>query len=315
MTAAASTGRPDVSVVIPTRNRRDRLSLTLRSALAQQDVSLEIVVVDDGSTDDTSDVASRAGDARVRVLRNESALGESGARNRGVAEAKGGCVAFLDDDDLWAPEKLSAQLQAMRETGRLWAYTGDVVVDDRLRILHGAPPPCPEDVMMSLPRHNSVPAGASNVIVSAVALAEAGPFDPKLRRTADWDMWLRLARLGPPAWIRRPLVANCLHARNMSRDMAVMFLELEVISRRYGIAVDRARHYRWAAWNARLDGRRWQALRCYAGAIAAGDVRSMGRAAVALARPVPSPARAPDDAWIDEARAWIETLAPVEVSA
>ena len=112
--------------------------------------------------------------------------------------------------------------------------------------------------MASLRYHNSVPSGASNVIVSSKLLSRVGPFDPGLKRTADWDMWLRLAREGPPAWVRRPLVANCIHSANMSRDMTVMFQELEVLARRHGIPVDRARHYRWAAWGALGEGRRWE---------------------------------------------------------
>ena len=136
--------------------------------------------------------------------------------------------------------------------------------------------------MESLQRHNSVPASASNVIASSKLLSRVGPFDAGLRRTADWDMWLRLARIGPPAWVCAPLVAICIHPGNMSRDMPVMFRELEVLARRYGIPVDRARHYRWAAWAALLDGHRREALRYYARAVGAGDLRSVGRAAVAL---------------------------------
>jgi len=316
MSAAAPTDCPDVSVIIPTRDRRGRLAIALRSALAQRDVAVEILVVDDGSQDGTTAMVEGLGEGRIRVLRNETPLGESGARNRGIAAARGAWVAFLDDDDLWAPDKLRLQLSAMSGAAREWAYAGEVTVDDDLRVVDGAPPPSPEAVLSSLVRHNSVPAGASNVIVGASLLSRAGRFDPGLRRTADWDMWLRLARDGPPACVPRPLVAIRTHPGNVSRDMQSMFLELDIMARRHKVPVDRARHYRWAAWNARLDGRRWQALRCYAGAIAAGDVRSMGRAAVALARRFPSPARAPDDAWTDEARAWIETLAPpVEVSA
>ena len=123
-----------------------------------------------------------------------------------------------------------------------------------------------------------MPAGASNVIVSSRLLAEVGPFDGGLRRTADWDMWLRLARHGPPAWVRSPLVANCIHGTNMFKDMTILFQELDVLARRHQIPVDRARHYRWAAWHALVDGQRWKALRYYGGAIRQGDLRSIGRA-------------------------------------
>jgi glycosyltransferase involved in cell wall biosynthesis len=304
------TEKPLVSVVIPTHDRCRRLLLALRSVLCQRDVNLEVVVVDDGSRDDTHKMVTHLGEPRVRLVRNESPQGESAARNRGLAEARGVWIAFLDDDDLWAPHKLGRQLQAVLETRREWAYAGDVAVDGQLRILYGAPPPPPEEVMKSLRRHNSVPGGASNVIASSELLARVGPFDPGLKRTADWDMWLRLARAGPPAWVRHPLVAICIHPGNMSRDMSVMFRELDVLARRYGIPVDRARHYRWAAWVAQLEGQRREALRYYSGAVAAGDLRSVGRAAVALVRPIYArTGTRKGDAWTNEARSWLDELA------
>jgi len=286
--------------------------MTLRSVLAQRAVALEVVVVDDGSQDDTYEMVTHLGDPRVRLIHNESPRGESGARNRGLSETRGVWVAFLDDDDLWAPDKLSRQLQALLETGREWAYTGDIVVDGELRIVYGAPPPPPEELMASLRHHNSVPSGASNVVVSSKLLSRVGPFDPGLKRTADWDMWLRLAQDGPPAWVRSPLVANCVHSANMSRDMRVLFQELDLLARRYGIPVDRARHYRWAAWTALVDGQRWEALRYYAAAIAAGDLRSLGRVAVALVRPTWARIGIgidEGDAWTTEARTWVDELA------
>jgi glycosyltransferase involved in cell wall biosynthesis len=300
---------PTVSVVIPTRNRCKRLLRTLQSALSQRAVDFEIVVVDDGSQDDTYETVTRLDEPRVRVVRHESPKGESGARNRGIVDARGDWIAFLDDDDFWAPDKLSCQLEVVLDMRREWAYTGDVVVDSELRILHGAPPLPPEGVMASLGRHNSVPAGASNVMVSSQLLTRVGPFDPGLKRTADWDMWLRLAGAGPPAWVCRPLVANCIHSQNMSRDMSVMFGELNVLARRHRIAIDRAKHYRWAAWGALLDGHQWEALRYYGQAVAVGDFRSVGRAAVALVRPTHAlVAEGQTDAWTREARTWLDEL-------
>src|SRR4029450_5934077 len=126
--------------------------------------------------------------------------------------------------------KPDRQCVSLRDAGREWAYTGDIVVDGELRILSGGPPPSPEELIESLRRYNSVPAGASNVIVSSRLLSQVGPFDPGLRRTADWDMWLRLARDGPPAWVRSPLVANCIHGANMYKDMSILFHELDVLA-------------------------------------------------------------------------------------
>ena len=117
----------EVSVIIPTHNRSKLLELSLRSVLWQRNVDFETIVVDDGSTDDTPRLLQSLGD-RIRVVRHERSQGVSEARNRGIAEARGTWVAFLDDDDLWAAEKLELQLEALRRTGRRWAYTGAVEV-------------------------------------------------------------------------------------------------------------------------------------------------------------------------------------------
>lgn len=274
---------------------------------------MEVLVVDDASSDGTGAMIAALADPRIRVVRNATSLGESGARNRGVDEAAADWIAFLDDDDVWAPDKLVLQLDGLRETGREWAYGGDVIVDLDLNVLYGSPPPSPELVAKSLVRYNSIPSGASNVIVSAELLARVGPFDPTLRRTPDWDMWLRLLRVGLPAVVPRPLVANCVHRGNVSRDMSVLFRELDVITARHRIPVDRAKHYRWAAWSSRMDGRRADAVRYYAHAVMAGDVSSIGRALATLmpSRSWSSPSRTPNqsgllDEWTDQARAWLE---------
>jgi glycosyltransferase involved in cell wall biosynthesis len=169
---------PDVSVVIPTHNRSGLLALTLRSALRQHGVDLEVVVVDDGSTDGTAAAVERLADPRVRMVRHATPLGVSSSRNAGIAEARGRWVAFLDDDDLWAPDKLARQLEAAEAARRSWVYAGTVNVDDRLRVLEGGPPPPPERVPELLNRYNPVPAGASNVMVRADALGRVGGFDP-----------------------------------------------------------------------------------------------------------------------------------------
>ncbi len=311
---------PDVAVVIPTHDRCALLALTLRSVLWQRDVELEVVVVDDGSSDDTAGMVAGLGDTRVRLVRHPTALGVSAARNRGIAEARGAWVAFLDDDDLWAPDKLARQLQAARGTGRAWAYAGAVSVDEHLRVVEGGPPLPPERIVELLGRYNPMPVGASNVLVRADVLTRAGPFDTRLRRSEDWDMWIRLARLGQPAWVRQPLVAYRMHAgSNAFLDTAWMLEEATVIARRYRLPVDRAAQYRRAAWTCLRAGRRREALRYYAQAVQIGDVKSVARAMVALLYPAATdshPGRRfrhrPDprsERWKAEAQAWLDQLA------
>ena len=185
-----------VSVIIPTRNRALLLRRTLESVLKQSTENLEVIVVDDGSTDGSGAVAA-AMDPRVSVIRNPESAGVSVARNRGIASASGEWIAFCDDDDLWAPNKLQEQLTAADTAGANWVYAGDVNVNDQLRVLSGGPPPDPADVMARLPRCNPLASGGSNVVVRSNILAEVGGFDPALRRTEDWDLWIRIARKGP----------------------------------------------------------------------------------------------------------------------
>lgn len=312
---------PDISVVVPTRDRPRLLRLALVSALRQRGVDLEVIVVDDGSQGSLGGVISGLGDRRVRLVRQSSSGGVSVARNRGIREASGEWIAFLDDDDMWAPEKLVRQLEAATSRGRTWVYGGDVNVDGELRVLTGTRPPTPEQVMASLPRFNPVPTGASNVVVRSDVLAEAGAFDPQLRRTEDWDMWIRLARTGPPACVPRPLVGYRFHSANAADETSDIIREPDLLAARYGIPVDRAAMQRRAAWICLRAGRRGAALRHYARAVALGDLRSLARGAVALVHPAAGtervfgllPGSRQDDAWRIEAQAWLDELARVQV--
>jgi GT2 family glycosyltransferase len=304
---------PLVSVVVPSHNRARLLRRTLQSILAQHLTDLEVVLVDDGSTDAPPDITAEV-DPRIVVIRNREPSGVSAARNRGIAAAHGDWIAFCDDDDLWSPDKLSRQLMAAERAGAGWAYTGDVNIDDKLHVLSGGPPWDPQDVVALLPRWNPIASGGSNVIVRSEVLAAVGGFDPSLRRTEDWDLWIRIARTGPPACVREPLVAYRFHMGNVAIDPSEMVNEARKLALRYGIPVDETAMQRRAAWSALRAGRRLLAVRHYASAIAGGDVRSIGRAVVALVHPAVGNDRlfrfaGRDSAWIAEAERWLGAFA------
>ena len=295
----------DVSVVIPTRGRLDLLGDAVRTALQQDSVDVEVVVVDDASPDDTAAWVARQGDSRLRLVRHATRAGVSAARNSGVRAAHGTWVAFLDDDDVWAPDKLHLQVSAAADAGRGWVYGGEVHVDEELHLLGGGPPLPPDEVLALLPSQNTLPAGGSNVVVRADLLAAVGGFDASLVRTEDWDLWIRLARTGPPAWVRRPLVGYRHHRRNARTDPAPMVAEPRLLAQRYGIPVDSAAMLRRAAWVCLQDGRRVRAAAYYLRAVARGDLRSLGRAAVALTHPAVGTSRVYRLlSWTPEARAW-----------
>ena len=306
----------DVSVIIPTRNRSALLRITLWSVLRQRHVDLDVIVVDEASTDDTPAMVRSFGDPRIRYVRHDVPRGVSGARNRGVAEARREWVAFLDDDDLWSPDKLSRQVGAALEASREWVYTGSVNIAENFRIVYGRPPLPPDQATSVLFRYNPIPAGASNVVVRRTTLLQAGPFDPHLRNTEDWDMWIRLSRFGPPAWVCRPLVAYRMHGSTSSLDVAEIIRGTQEIERKHDTTPDWGRLNRWLAELCLRNGRRGEALGYYVRAALGGQPREVWSDLTDVARLalhhrvntyVPPP-RPGDAAWEEEARGWIEQL-------
>jgi glycosyltransferase involved in cell wall biosynthesis len=177
--------------------------MALHSALRQRGVDFEVLVIDEGSTDDTPAVLAAVVDTRLRVIRHDTPQGVSSARNHGGAEARGEWLAFLDDDDLWAPDKLTRQLEAARDARRDWAYTGSVNIGEHGRMLSGRPPLPPGEVAHSLRRYNAIPGGGSNVVVRRTTWVEAGPFDTRLRNTPG-EAWAARLCVQPAARVSGP---------------------------------------------------------------------------------------------------------------
>lgn len=272
---------PAISVVIPTRGTAPFLPLALASALHQRDVDHEVIVVDDGSEPERLDWLSEIEDPRLRLVRHGDRRGVSAARNTGIASSDGAWAAFLDDDDLWSPEKLSSQLCAARSAGTRWVYTGAVAIDVHNRILGIEPVLDPARLLRRLPRLNVVP--TSSVLVDRQAFREAGHFDTRLRLTEDWDLYLRLGKVGPPAFVPEHLVAFRTHPAQSSLDTTGLLAEIETFEQRHGVRADRVAILRGAAWSCLRAGDRRAALGLYRQAMRQGDLTSAARAAVALA--------------------------------
>jgi glycosyltransferase involved in cell wall biosynthesis len=262
---------PEVSVIIPTRNRWAMLSrAALPTALAQRDVDLEIVVVDDGSTDETPAQLAGATDRRLRVVRRERSGGMAVARNAGIEVARGEWIAFLDDDDLWAPRKLRTQVDAARAAGAGFAYAGVIAVDEQGRALADLFLPTADELASKLLRACVVPAGCSNVVVKADVLRELEGFDERFAHVADWDLWLRLVdRVGGVA-CSEVLVAYVLHDANMhvvdksSRELGELTRKHAAASPPRIVAPDLASYARWEAAQRSRAGLDVAAARLYA---------------------------------------------------
>lgn len=195
------------SVIIPTFQRRELVREAVRSVLAGQEAELEVVVVDDGSTDGTAAaLAAEFGNA-VQVLRTPQ-RGVAAARNAGVAASCGELVAFLDSDDLWLPGKLAAQVAlfaadptvAFCHTQEIWLRDGRQV---RQRPRHRKP-----DGMAFLPSLERCLVGASTVVLRRSLFERVGGFAEDLEVCEDYDFWLRVARDTPLHLIDRPLVVK-----------------------------------------------------------------------------------------------------------
>jgi glycosyltransferase involved in cell wall biosynthesis len=222
-----------VSVVIGTRNRSGLLQRTLRTVLWQTHERLEVLVVDDGSDDDTAEVVSSHPDPRVRLLRRTSSGGVARARNAGLAEAQGGYVAVTDDDDLWAPTKVEAQLAALAASPAAgWSCTSTVVIDTAFRPVQWQPAPPGGWVQRQLLEVNLVPGGASGVLCDAELARSVGGFDPGFRHFADWDLWIRLAGAAPLAPVDEPLLAYLRHD-SMSNVAAHKYEDVALMEARY----------------------------------------------------------------------------------
>ena len=227
--------------MIPTYNRAEWVMGAIESALAQTRAPEEVIVVDDGSTDDTPRVLAEA-PGGVRCIRQENA-GVSAARNRGVREASGRWIAFLDSDDRWYPEKLGIQLEALAATGAEWSIANGHVapsldgmaenppesfsvafplVADTARpavrwfeacgslaptaveTAHGSVATFVGDLFPVLLRGNLVQ--PSGMVVDRRRFLEAGAFDPDRRMAGDTDFGLRLSATGSPCVaVMRPL--------------------------------------------------------------------------------------------------------------
>jgi glycosyltransferase involved in cell wall biosynthesis len=289
-----------VSVIIPTYNRADTLGRAVESVLAQTVRPEEVIVVNDGSTDDTAALLDRFhGQIRVLIQSNQ---GASAARNAGIRAASGDLIAFLDSDDYWQPTKNERQLELFQRyadqgvtccicNARLEYADGTVLNSFDVTGLR----PAAESGLWSNPAavlvtrfllFNQV------VAVKRETLAQAGLFDESLRIMEDYDLQLRLAMTGPWAYLREPLVtwhggaANSLtssatehQARRHAYAILQNFRQKDDLRRRIppGILARRLwqLHHRIAAeemthrpeWPARIKGqailtalRLWQAL-------------------------------------------------------
>jgi glycosyltransferase involved in cell wall biosynthesis len=224
---------PTVSVVIPTYNRARFLPAAVASVRAQTYPCAEIVIVDDGSTDDTADVVAGLG-LGIRYLRQANA-GPAAARNKGIIESRGDLVALLDTDDQWLPKKIEIQVQQMAIHKEVALNFTDERIENRLQ---GTSIPSnfrrrqlleqlsrnPSGLITSAPtlllRIN--PISTSTVLAKREVLMNLGGFNTALRYGEDFELWLRIASRHTIGCIPVTLATRVTHGANTTSSIEPM---------------------------------------------------------------------------------------------
>ena len=218
---APDVGTASVSVVIPAYNCARYIGETLESVLKQSYRPCEIIVVDDGSTDDTQRVLEKYRN-HIIYIHQENA-GEPAARNTGIRRARGEFIAFLDADDLWLPDKLKFQMDYFEKHPEAALVYSDMKLFDETGIVHES---VKEWLRMSPPSGYVFPElfaetlfGSGTVIFRKVCVEQVGFFDESFLVGSDYEMWLRMARHYEFGYVDRPLLMYRHHATMATRGL------------------------------------------------------------------------------------------------
>jgi len=212
-----------VSVIVPVYNRENLIGRTIDSILAQTYPDIEVIAINDGSTDGSLEVLKAYADSHPEkvVIIDQQNTGQVQARNNGIKHARGEYIAFLDSDDTWEPHKLAKQLSLFKGDIGL-VYCGIHEVDPNGKVLHTVP--CEQglrgNIYQQLLVKNRMTGGT--VVVSRIALESVGLFDESFLAAENWDLWIRIARLFHVEYVDEPLLNYLKHPGNMSSNSGKM---------------------------------------------------------------------------------------------
>ena len=216
-----------ISVVIPAYNRAGTIRRAISGVLAQSYPNIEIVVVDDGSSDGTAATIEAHAHPKVRLVRHATNRGAAAARNTGVEHARGDWIAFQDSDDDWLVEKLA------RQAAHIASLPDDYVATFCTKIDYGCDQdrrygrrlasvmPDPRETIESGDLHRRLMLGniigPPTVLIAKAAFEAAGGFDERLRNNEDWDFFIRLSEQGPIGFLDDPLAVALISEDGISR--------------------------------------------------------------------------------------------------
>lgn len=213
--------QPKVSIIIPAYNQAQYLADAVQSVLDQTFTDFELIIVDDGSTDNTPQVIAGFQDSRVRSIRQEN-KGLSGARNTGIKLSTAPFLTFLDSDDRFLPNHLNLLYTYLKNHSECGMVSGGrQMIDINNKVLQeqvDRPQWRIEDLLINNPFLN-----VGCVLIRRMWLDSVDNFDESLRACEDWDLWLKLASAGCQfAWIEEPVMAYRIHQNQMTREIERM---------------------------------------------------------------------------------------------
>ena len=233
---------PEVSIIVPTFNRAHCIERSITSLLKQVYQNFEVIVVDDGSTDQTPQIISQISDQRIQYIQHPENRGANAARNTGIRLARGKYVAFQDSDDEWLPDKLRVQLNALKVAGKkarvtfssFWRITGEkkMLIPKAGRRMQ----PCLKNWHKDLLEGNFITTQA--LLVKRHMLYEAGLFDETLPSFQDWEFVLRLSKLTPFLYINQPLFRAYIGADSISENKGLYYQSIEQIMQKHQESFD-----------------------------------------------------------------------------
>lgn len=238
--------QPTVSVIVPAYRHAEFIDATLRSVFAQTFRDFEVIVINDGSPDDTAARLRPLADAgRIRYF-EQTNRGQSAARNEGLRQARGEFIAYLDDDDRWPPDKLARQVALLRtHPDAVAAYGFAHLTGNGQDFRHPRETGPSGSIKNDLLGGNLI-VSPGQVMIRARELHAIGGFDETIKGADDWDLWLRLADCGAFVYDDRCTLHYRYHANNASRNTAQMFrTQMQVLKKHLGRT---PLNVRWRAW-------------------------------------------------------------------
>lgn len=230
---------PEISVIVPAYNAGKTILETIQSILQQSFQDFELIVINDGSTDNTLEVLKQVEDQRLKVISYKNA-GLPTARNRGISISIGKFLSFIDADDLWTPDKLQLQLVALQSkpnTGAVYSWTANMRDDGQtVAFVQGCSSLVEGNIYPELLLGNFIGSG-SNILVRREVIESVGCFEPTLKSFEDWDFYLRVAAKWDFAVVPRNQILYRKTSGSMSSKVEVMEREgLCALDRAYKIA-------------------------------------------------------------------------------